>query len=328
MKKKMPAVKAKPAAPKAAKTKRRKKTTATPSPGIRFSTLKISDIVLPEDWNRTELGDISDLVSSLTTEGLLYPILVRKGPPKGKYWAVDGRRRLAAMRQMGITDVPVLISTANNDKDARMQALVANFTRRNNTPYEIALEFNKMVTQDNRTNEEIAQRCGCSPGTVSQHLAVFKADPRLQDALQAKQVPFSLFRQVSKLDQETDKKFYDKIVEKALAGVAAQEVGDLIDKYKTRKAVKAAKEGGSAAKPAKRGAAAHKKNKKAPALNIPDYRSPEIYKKMKPVRKKDMVDWLDAYRERTLKATTKAERTYNMGVLDGLEIATGLLVEE
>jgi hypothetical protein len=211
--------------------------------------------------------------------------------------------------------------------------MVANLTRKANTPYEVAVTFGKMIEDDKFTNEKIAQACGCSAGYVSQHLSILKADPQLQEALKAETIPFAMFRQFAKISQKDDADFYAKMVCKALTGASAQAVGDAIDDYKNRKAAKAAKAAAKAGEkapkaPAKRGAAAHKKGQKVPELNLVDYRSPDVYKKMKPVKKKDMVDWLDTYRDRAIKARTKDERTYNLGVLDGMEIATGLLVEE
>jgi len=319
-------------AKKSAKVTSRKRRTNTKD-DFKNTTINLSSIELSKDWNRETLGDISDLVASISSAGLLNPILVREEPTKNAYVLVDGRRRYAALREMGAVTAPVTISHAKTDKDARLHALVANLTRKDNTPYEVALTFGKLIENDKFTNEKIARSCGCSAGYVSQHLSILKADPQLQDALKAEKIPFAMFRQFAKLDRKVDQAFYEKMVSKALSGDSAQSVGEAIEAYRTRKAAqeakKAAKAGEKAPKsPAKRGAAAHKKTKKTPELNLQDYRSPEVYKRMKPVKKKDMVDWLDTYRDRAIQSATKAERTYNLGVIDGMEIATGLLVEE
>lgn len=297
---------------------------------LKNNTVKLSSIILPADWNREKLGDISELIAALSSVGQLAPILVRPGPTKGTYILVDGRRRYAALLKMGAVFIMITVSTAKNDREARLQALIANLSRKNNTPYEIAKSFGKMAEVDKLSNEEIAQACGRSAGYVSQHLSVFKADPKLQAALRKQTISLAMFRQFPKLDRKVDSDFYEKMMDKAFAGMSAQTIGDNIDTYLTRKAEKAAREAAKAgvkvAKPAaKRGAAAHKST---PKLIIPDYRSAEVYKRMKPIKKKDVVDWLDTYRDKALAATTKSERSYSLGVLDGLELSTGLLVED
>src|ERR1700720_375544 len=66
--------------------------------------------------NRRSLGDITELADSIKSVGLLQPCLVWKRPvnrpvrqAKGYLHVRAGQRRLAASKQAGLTQVPVII---------------------------------------------------------------------------------------------------------------------------------------------------------------------------------------------------------------------------
>ncbi len=315
------------------KKKKKKKVAAKPKATFKNVSVKLTSIVLPDDWNRDKLGDISGLVASLSDEGQLMPIVVRPGPTVGTYILVDGRRRLAALHKMGAATVMVTFSTAVDDGKAFLQSMVANLAREDNTPYEIARSFGKLVDNYSLTNDKIAKACGRTAGYVSQHLAVLKADSKLQSALKKGTISLAMFRHFAKIDQGVEGDFYTKMMSKAFSGASAQVIGDSIDTYFTRKVEKeakaAAKKGEKAPKAAvKKGAAAHKSKKGMPKLNIPDYLSTKIYKSMSMVKKKTAAEWMDTYRDKALKATTVRKRDQALNVLEGMEILTGLLGED
>jgi ParB family chromosome partitioning protein len=294
--------------------------------------VKVDRIRLATNWNREKLGDISGLIASMREEGQLVAITVRPTDVSGVFMVIDGHRRLAAARKLGWTTIMVTINKVRDSGKAFLQSMIANVAREANTPYELATSFDKLVKEHKLTNEKIAKACGKSAGYVSQYLAVLKADKKLQLALKKGIVSLAVFRHFARLDQETEAEYYNKMMELAIEGVSAQDVGDKIDKYMDKKvererkaAVKVGKK--SAPKAPKKGAAAHKPKKGAPKLTLPDYRAKAVVESIQMIKKKDAVDWLDTYREKALQATTSRKREYYQGVLEGLEIATGLLKE-
>jgi len=316
-----------------AKAKKKSKKKVATKAGLKNLTVKVANIKPVENWNRVKLGDISLLRASITQIGLTIPLLVRAGSAAGTYQLVDGMRRLAALQAEGFATASVSLSTAKTDEEAERQAAAANLAREEHTPYEKVLMFQRESEVYNQNHDEIARANACTAGYVSQHLAVLKADPRLQEAFKAGTMALVMFRHFARLNREADADFYAKMMTKAFDGASAQSIGDYTAVYLTRKAAKAAQEaaktGAKAPKtPAKRGAAAHKSNAKKPELVIPDYRSVAVSKKIKMVKKSDAIDWLDTYRDKALKATTARVREYNLGVLEGMEIMTHLLVED
>jgi len=301
------------------KTKKKvKKSAKAPS----SQKIAIASIIRPKNWNREKLGDIRGLVSSMNVSGQIVPIVVRPSEEqKGKYVLVDGARRVASAQKLEWTYIKATFSSAKNEKNAFLESMVANLNREDNTPYEVARSFHLLVTEYKFTNEKIAKACDRTAGYVSQHLAVMKADQQLQDALREEKVPLAIFRHFAKLNQEMDSDQYAAMVELALKGTSAQELGDRIDKYLEKK------DKSSEKKKAKRGAAAHKKKAKAPKLQIPDYKSAAVSKNIKMVPKTKAVELMSDYRQKAIDASTARKRDYYMGVLEGMEMLTGLLAE-
>ncbi len=290
-------------------------------------TMPLARIVLSDYWNRQKLGDNSGMVSSLKDVGLITPISIWPIPGSTKYELIAGRRRYAGALELGWKNIKVTICKGNL-ADLRMLALVENLERIDNTPYELAVTFQMMVTEHNKTNEQIAKSCGRTPGFVSQYLAVTKAPGKLQRGLAQGIVGVSIFRYFTKLDQVTDKAFYDKMVEAVLNGLPGSKVDNRISAYLEKKESKAAakaKATGAKAPPNKprKGAAAH--NKRGAELVIRDYSLPAVRKAVKMVNKTTALVRLKLAADKLKRATRKDRVTYLQGVVDGLEEAAGLV---
>lgn len=288
-------------------------------------TMHIDDIELPKRWNRTELVDLKGLTQSIKVTGQLVPVIVRPHPDKdGKAVAVDGRRRLAVLRNLGITEVIVSFSSANNEGDAFLYSMVTNSNAKPNTAYELAMSYELLVVDDGKTNEEIAKSCGKTAGHVSQMrtaLRVANQNRRLLNAFKKDKVVHSVFRHLAKLDPEKDLKFFERMVELVLNDAHAQDIGDKIAAYLEKK-----KEKETTTK--KRGAAAHKNNAKV-EIEFVDYSSDSVRKQMEPIRSKDKYQELLVYQTEKIRNTTKKnELVYEQGVLQGLEMACQLVVIE
>ena len=316
------ATKKKPAAKKPAAKKKVAKKKPVKKPAGAVWKLKLSQIVLPDNWNRQSLGDISDLVASFQELGKqLLPVRVRLTDSQTKFELIDGRRRFAAAQEVGWSSIEcVLDSGAKSDKDTELQALAANLVRKDNTPYELALGFERMGVEHDYTNERIAAACGRTPGFVSQHRAVWRAPKKLQTAFEQGKVRVSLFRHVSRLNAEEDAKFLDKIVERALKGTEAAKIGEQISTYLQKKEEKAGKKGKTKSK---KGGAAHRR--KGPQLDIRDYSTQEVYQAVNMAKKKDAISALKDAADRLRSATTKDRKSYYQGVIDGMEELTGLV---
>lgn len=148
--------------------------------------------MLPLDqiiWNggniRSDLPDIESLVNSIKVHGLLQPLLVSPGDD-GTYHIVDGRRRLAALRQVheGNPDfrVPALIKSVEH---ATETALVANVERVPMHPFDEAAAYAEIAQDPSMSVNKIATRFGVTAHRVKQRMALTRLHTEFRDLYDA-----------------------------------------------------------------------------------------------------------------------------------------------
>lgn len=92
--------------------------------------IPIGDIRIGER-DRSEIGDVDDLAASIKAVGLLHPIVITEARD-----LVAGERRLAAVRQLGWSEVEVTIVTWFTVEKALQAEADENLCRKPLTPYE------------------------------------------------------------------------------------------------------------------------------------------------------------------------------------------------
>lgn len=111
--------------------------------------------------NNRDAGDLANLMSSITaTNGkLLQPILLAPSRGGGRYEVIDGRRRFAALQQLGrefLDDDEYIIRGSDLDHEAA--AYIANTERKMLSPLEETKQICDMLKT--MTSEEIAEKLG------------------------------------------------------------------------------------------------------------------------------------------------------------------------
>lgn len=81
--------------------------------------------------DRADLGDLDELAASIQAVGLLHPVVITESRE-----LVAGERRLAAVRQLGWTEVPVTVVDLSTAADALRAEADENTCRKPLTPYE------------------------------------------------------------------------------------------------------------------------------------------------------------------------------------------------
>jgi ParB/RepB/Spo0J family partition protein len=134
--------------------------------------INMSDIDLPEMWNRDSAGDLKGLTQSIQTGGQKVPVLVRPNPEKpGRWLLVDGRRRYMVMQSIKAKTIMAVVSNDATEAEAQRTAIVVNLARAGHNPVEIATAF-QFCIDSGMKQKEIALEGGFSDGYVSQHLAI------------------------------------------------------------------------------------------------------------------------------------------------------------
>src|SRR3972149_7197149 len=117
---------------------------------------------------RSDLGDLDELMASISKVGLLQPIVVR--PVEEGYEVVAGNRRFEACRRLGWIKIPCHIVELD-DKEAFEVSLVENVQRNMLNPVEEAEAFRRYVEDYGWGGvSELARQIGKSQVYVSKRL--------------------------------------------------------------------------------------------------------------------------------------------------------------
>ena len=148
---------------------------------IPFSKLKISKTNMR---HRDPAPDVSDILPSILTKGVLQPLIVR--PEDGKFGVVAGRRRWFSLKakkeKLGeVDDPPCAIMEEGDDAEAMELSLLENVARRDPDPMREYETFVRLI-KEGRTVDGIAATFGLTKTQVNQRLALGNLLPAIREA--------------------------------------------------------------------------------------------------------------------------------------------------
>jgi ParB-like chromosome segregation protein Spo0J/DNA repair photolyase len=107
--------------------------------------LLVDSIIVEEDGRVRKSVDgesVKDLAASIATEGLLQPILVRRGEGSALV-LVAGRRRLRAFKELGTETIPAIVVDDEECGDDVLLQLTENLNRKSLSPLDEARAYNR-----------------------------------------------------------------------------------------------------------------------------------------------------------------------------------------
>ena len=125
-------------------------------------------------------ASIAELAGSITTHGVLQPIVVSRTPDG--FELIAGHRRVLASRVAGKTSIPAVVR--EDVRDRLELALVENLQRTDLNAIETARAYKLLMETYDLTQEELAERLGKSRSAVANTLRALAAPQILQDAVQ------------------------------------------------------------------------------------------------------------------------------------------------
>jgi ParB family transcriptional regulator, chromosome partitioning protein len=131
-------------------------------------------------------GALQELCESIKLHGIIQPLTVRQLEPS-VYQLIAGERRLQAAKMLGLTSIPAYIRTADDQQMLEM-ALVENIQRENLNPIEIALSYQRLLTECQMKQETLGARVGKNRATVNNYLRLLKLPPDIQIALRDQKI--------------------------------------------------------------------------------------------------------------------------------------------
>lgn len=116
-------------------------------------------------------SEIVALAESISQNGILQPLSVRK--IADKYEIIAGERRLRAAKMCELHHVPCIVYDMN-DRDSAILAIVENIQRQDLSFFEEATAIEKLIEYYGLTQEEAASKLGKAQSTVANKLRILR----------------------------------------------------------------------------------------------------------------------------------------------------------
>ncbi|MDR3297259.1 MAG: ParB/RepB/Spo0J family partition protein [Prevotellaceae bacterium] len=145
--------------------------------------IPLSEIAPNPAQPRTHFDEaqLNELAESIKSIGLIQPITVRSLAPHS-YQIIAGERRHRAAQMAGLTTIPAYVREAD-DNQTLLMALVENVQRADLDAIEIALSYQRLMTELDLTQEEVSDKVGKSRSAVTNFIRLLKLPPEIQRSL-------------------------------------------------------------------------------------------------------------------------------------------------
>jgi ParB family chromosome partitioning protein len=212
--------------------------------GAAISHLPLSALQAGKYQPRQKMdsGPLQELAESIREQGIMQPLLVR-AISAGKYEIIAGERRFRAATLAGLTEVPVLVSLAD-DKGAAAMALIENMQREDLNPLEESQGLARLIEEFGFTHEQAAKSVGKSRSAISNLLRLTQLAKPVQAMLLAGDIDMGHARALLPLPGASQVALAQKIMAQGLSVREAERLSTVLARaggqMGTKKAKKAA----------------------------------------------------------------------------------------
>src|SRR5438128_10902182 len=161
--------------------------------GARPAPLRVEDVDPRENIHQVSLASIvpsglqprkdfapdalQELVDSIRQHGIIQPLIVRQVGSQCEL--IAGERRWRAAQEIGLTEVPVIIRSAN-DLEVLEISLIENLQRADLNPIEEAQGYARLAGEFGMRQEDIALKVGRSRTAVANSMRLLDLHPQIQ----------------------------------------------------------------------------------------------------------------------------------------------------
>ena len=165
---------------------------------IDLSSIETNPFQPRTEFDQEQLEELAD---SIKLHGLVQPITVRS-LRDGKFQLISGERRFRASKIAQLTSIPAYIRLAN-DQEMLEFALIENIQRQNLNTMEVALSYQRLMTECSLTQEELSARVGKKRSTVANYIRLLKLPPQIQQSVKNEVLTMGHARVFAGIDQLT-----------------------------------------------------------------------------------------------------------------------------
>lgn len=185
--------------------------------GSQLQLLSVNNLEPGRFQPRKEMDPVAleELASSIKTQGLLQPIVVRAVSAQ-QYEIIAGERRWRAAQLAGLTEIPVLIKEVS-DQIAMALALIENMQREDLNPLEEANAIYRLVEECELTHNEVAETLGKSRAAVTNLLRLMSLNREVKTLLETGDIEFGHAKVLLALSGKQQTQAAQIVVEKNLS---------------------------------------------------------------------------------------------------------------
>jgi ParB family chromosome partitioning protein len=151
----------------------------TDEPGERVHQINLTTIVPSALQPRKDFArePLQELIDSIRQHGIIQPLIVREAG--ARFELIAGERRWRAAQEIGLTEVPAIIRSAN-DLEVLELSLIENLQRADLNPIEEAQGYARLANEFGMRQEDVALKVGRSRAAVANALRLLDLHPQLQ----------------------------------------------------------------------------------------------------------------------------------------------------
>lgn len=176
------------------------------------------DLIERGPWQPREHFDeeaLQELADSISTQGVVQPIVVRQ-KADGRYEIVAGERRWRASQKAGLSKIPVVVKTFN-DQTAAAVSLIENIQRENLNPLEESTALKRLVDEFEMTHQQVADTVARSRASVSNLLRLQDLNPDVKTLLAMRDIEMGHARALLAIDGMEQSSIAKNVARKGLS---------------------------------------------------------------------------------------------------------------
>ncbi len=125
---------------------------------------------------------LDELKKSILENGLIQPVTVRR-TEDGNFELISGERRLRAFNEIGYREIPAYIIKVETKEAMLALSLIENIQRETLNPIEVARAYERLMTECNLSQEDIAEKVGKNRTTITNSIRLLKLPSEIQQSL-------------------------------------------------------------------------------------------------------------------------------------------------
>ncbi len=174
--------------------------------------------------------ELDSLAESIKEQGIIQPILIRKG--EHGYELIAGERRLKAAKRAGFDQVPAIVREIT-DAELLEISIVENIQRENLNPMEEAEGYHRLMKEFGLTQEQVAVRVGKSRSSVANFLRLINLPEEIKQSILDDVISMGHARAILGAENSAQQRAIWRIV--TSKNLSVRQTEDLVKTFKGRK---------------------------------------------------------------------------------------------